>query len=204
MKTICILNYGAGNVKSVKNAFDRVGIDSQVSNEISAIKRASHIVLPGVGAFGAAMQRIQESIPLSELRQEVLNRSKPFLGICVGLQVLAEWGYEHGKYQGLGWLNGAEVRENTKEVQQPHIGWNSVSIERNSPIFKDIESETDFYFVHSYVLKSVESDHVVGTTKYGIEFPSVIQNQNIFGVQFHPEKSQRAGLKLIHNFTLVE
>jgi len=150
------------------------------------------------------MRRIQETIPLYELEEEVLTRGKPFLGICVGLQVLAEWGYEYGKHAGLGWLDNAEVHENTKEVQQPHIGWNNVSIIRDTPIFKGIESETDFYFVHSFILESVESEYVVGTTNYGINFPSVVQHQNVFGVQFHPEKSQRAGLKLIQNFTLVE
>lgn len=201
MKRVCILDYGAGNVKSVKNAFDRLEIETRVSSDLGEMRKASHLVLPGVGAFGVAMQRIQEKIPLSNLEEEVIGRGKPFLGICVGMQVLAQWGNENGKHPGLGWVRSSEVSQNTKEVKQPHIGWNTVSLKGNSPLFEGINSNTDFYFVHSYIFHTMKAEYVIGTTNYGVEFPSAIQANNIFGVQFHPEKSQKAGLRLIHNFT---
>ena len=203
MSGVCILDYGSGNVNSVKNAFNQLNIDSFVSNEISSIRNASHIVLPGVGTFGTAMQRIQNSIPILVLREEVMDKGKPYLGICVGMQVLAEWGHEYGKHQGLGWLPGSEVHANKKEVRQPHIGWNNVSIKQDSSLLNSLENETDFYFVHSYVIRNVKEENVIATTSYGFEFPSIIQKENIFGVQFHPEKSQRAGLKLIKNFSSI-
>ena len=204
LRKVCILDYGSGNVKSVKHAFERLDVAAVVSNSIEDMQEASHIVLPGVGAFGNAMERIQNSIPLLELEAEVLEKKKPFLGICVGMQVLAEWGNEHGKHPGLGWIRNSEVFENTRQVGQPHIGWNNVSTIYDSPIMNGLKNDTDFYFVHSYIIQLVNEKIVVGVTNYGISFPSVIQSRNIFGVQFHPEKSQSAGLRLLNNFTLIK
>ena len=200
MTKVCILNYGSGNVQSVKNALDRLEINSMISNDSDTVRNSSHIILPGVGAFGPAMKRIQELLPLKTIEDQVSNHKKPYLGICVGMQVLAEKGYEHGIHKGLGWLGECEVIENTKHLRQPHIGWNSLSITKKSPILDHIEDESDFYFVHSYIMNGVSDSYVIGETDYGKKFPSVISKENIFGVQFHPEKSQESGLRLLRNF----
>lgn len=203
MSNVCILDYGSGNVQSVKNALDRLKISNLVSNSIESIREASHIILPGVGAFEVAMRRIQDTLPIRELQDEVLEKKKPYLGICVGMQVLAERGYENGTHLGLGWIKKHEVVENSKQVRQPHIGWNSVRIRKTSSIFNGIEDGSDFYFVHSFIMKSNSQEFVIGSTHYGDVFTSVLQKNNIFGVQFHPEKSQENGLKLLRNFTLL-
>jgi len=203
MSNVCILDYGSGNVQSVKNALDRLKISNLVSNSIESIREASHIILPGVGAFKVAMRRIQDTLPIRELQDEVLEKKKPYLGICVGMQVLAERGYEKGTHLGLGWIKKHEVVENSKQVRQPHIGWNSVRIRKKSSIFNGIEDGSDFYFVHSFIMKSNSQEFVIGSTHYGDVFTSVLQKNNIFGVQFHPEKSQENGLKLLRNFTLL-
>ena len=203
MSNVCILDYGSGNVQSVKNALDRLKISNLVSNSIESIREATHIILPGVGAFEVAMRRIQDTLPIRELQDEVLEKKKPYLGICVGMQVLAERGYENGTHLGLGWIKEHEVVENSKRVRQPHIGWNSVRIRKKSPIFSGIDDESDFYFVHSFIMKSKSQEFVIGSTDYGDVFTSVIQKDNIYGVQFHPEKSQENGLKLLRNFTLL-
>ena len=201
MSNVCILDYGSGNVQSVKNALDRLKISNLVSNSIESIREASHIILPGVGAFEVAMRRIQDTLPIRELQIEVLEKKKPYLGICVGMQVLAERGYENGTHLGLGWIKKHEVVENSKHVRQPHIGWNSVRIRKKSPIFNGIDDGSDFYFVHSFIMESKSKEFVIGSTHYGDVFTSVLQKDNIFGVQFHPEKSQENGLKLLRNFT---
>jgi glutamine amidotransferase len=203
VSNVCILDYGSGNVQSVKNALDRLKISNLISNSVESIRKATHIILPGVGAFEGAMRRIRDTLPIRELQDEVLEKKKPYLGICVGMQVLAERGYENGTHLGLGWIKEYEVVENSKQVRQPHIGWNSVQIRRESPIFNGIDDESDFYFVHSFIMKSKSQEFVIGSTHYGDIFPSVLQKDNIYGVQFHPEKSQENGLKLLRNFTLL-
>lgn len=200
MGTVCILDYGSGNVQSVKNALNRIGVDSVISNSINTLEISSHIILPGVGAFREAMKRIKETLPLQELENQVLKEKKPFLGICVGMQVLSRQGHENGISKGLGWIQECEVMENTKKVRQPHIGWNSVSIRKKSLILDGIPDNSDFYFVHSFVIKGLDSNSIIGITDYGSKFPSIIQLENVFGVQFHPEKSQGSGLRLLKNF----
>ncbi len=195
---ICILDYGSGNVNSVFNMFKTLNDDVRISNEASVIEEASHIVLPGVGAFGAAMEKIKSRLPLEVLESQVKRRRKPFLGICVGLQVLADKGYEFGEHPGLGWIPG--YVEKLKDPRLPHIGWNNLKIRRENPILAHFKDEQDFYFVHSYAFKPKDAAHSVATTFYGEEFSSLLNYGNIYGVQFHPEKSQRAGLQLIKNF----
>ena len=190
-------------MQSVKNALDRLKISNLISNSVESIQKATHIILPGVGAFEGAMRRIRDTLPIRELQDEVVEKKKPYLGICVGMQVLAERGYENGTHLGLGWIKEHEVVENSKRVRQPHIGWNSVRIRKKSPIFSGIDDESDFYFVHSFIMKSKSQEFVIGSTDYGDVFTSVIQKDNIYGVQFHPEKSQENGLKLLRNFTLL-
>jgi imidazole glycerol-phosphate synthase subunit HisH len=196
---ICILDYGAGNVKSVLNIVKHIGCEVIISNKITDIKSATHLILPGVGAFGTAINKIKSQIPLRELEVEVLQKKKPFLGICVGMQVLLEKGFEHGVYDGLGWIPGSVKKIKAKMLPLPHIGWNDVIIKKESILFQDLNDVNDFYFVHSYAVE-INSHYVLTETQYENKFCSSLQKDNIYGVQFHPEKSQRAGQKLIMNF----
>lgn len=202
MSKVCILDYGSGNVKSVSNLFSSIG-DAVVSNEPAEIRCATHIVLPGVGAFGAAMRRIRDTLPIDLLRRRVLEENIPFLGICVGMQVLADRGVEFGPHPGLGWVSGSVDRLNSKTLPLPHVGWNSVTAGRPHPLLAGLESEPDFYFVHSFAFRAADPCDVLATTEYGERFCSVLQKKNLYGVQFHPEKSQRAGMKLAKNFLAI-
>ncbi len=198
-RKVCILDYGSGNVASVRNSFDRLGFDSHISNKISDIVEASHLVLPGVGAFKASMEKIELNLPIDVIRKEI-SMGKPFLGICVGMQVFAESGFEFEVHPGLNLVPGAEVIELPAQVSKPHVGWNSIKIERNHPILNDIDDGADFYFVHSYFVSKIENSDVIANCKYGIEFPAVFAKNNLIGVQFHPEKSQSNGDNLLQNF----
>ncbi|MFZ4703580.1 MAG: imidazole glycerol phosphate synthase subunit HisH [Candidatus Methylumidiphilus sp.] len=203
MSSVCILDYGSGNVKSVLNLFSAIAKHVVISNDPAEIQQATHIILPGVGAFGAAMRKIHERLPIDVLEQVVLNEKRPFLGICVGMQVLATHGMEFGEYPGLGWLGGIVEKINSKHLPLPHIGWNSISCKQDSPLLTGLGDDPDFYFVHSYAFRSENEQYTVATTSYEEEFCSVVQRENIYGVQFHPEKSQRAGVKLAKNFVSI-
>ena len=202
MIKVCLLDYGSGNVKSVYNLVSYLGYDVNISNEESDIKSASHIILPGVGSYGSAMEKIKLQIPVDILEKEVINRKKPILGICVGMQVFSDKGKEYGDHNGLGWVPGTVDKLDVNEVPLPHIGWNNVILKKESPLFNGLDDINDFYFVHSYVF-STQKDNVLTETKYENHFCSSLQKENIYGVQFHPEKSQRAGQRLIHNFLSI-
>ncbi len=204
MKKICILDYGSGNVRSVFNMLSNITGEVIVSNKSDDISSATHLVLPGVGSFGASMEKIKKMLPLDVLEEEVLKNNKPFLGICVGLQVLAEEGVEFGDYQGLGWIRGTVERMQAGSLPLPHIGWNSIDIVKQTPLLKKFGNNQDFYFVHSYVFKAEDSENVVAKTEYGEHFSSIINKDNIYGVQFHPEKSQKAGRILFENFLEIK
>ena len=197
--SVCILDYGSGNVRSVANLFGFLKVEHVVSNSESSIEAATHLVLPGVGAFGAAMERIREVVPLTKLHTAVLEEKKPFLGICVGMQVLAQSGEEFGVNAGLGWIPGRVRRFGNHGLPVPHIGWNEVTAQRADSLLGEHE-RMDFYFVHSYLFEPSESADVAATTTYGESFPSIVRRGNIVGVQFHPEKSQKAGMLLLQNF----
>ena len=172
-----------------------------VSNDVDVINQASHIVLPGVGSFGAAMRKINATLPMEELKKALFIDKKPFLGICVGMQVMAEKGFEFGDHAGLGWIPGSvELLATDDHVLLPHMGWNNVSVTSPCPLMDGLGHDPDFYFVHSYAMRPSSSLSVVATTEYGEKFCSVVQSENLFGVQFHPEKSQKAGRKLVENF----
>ena len=204
MKTrVCILDYGSGNVKSVCNLFSSLADHVSVSNEVAVVEDATHVVLPGVGAFAAALRRIRERLPLEVIERVVRREGKPFLGICVGMQVLAERGFEFGETEGLGWIGGSIEQLDSRENPLPHIGWNNVTVQRPSPLFSGLETSPDFYFVHSFVFRPRDPLTVLATAAYGAEFCAAIGSGNIFGVQFHPEKSQRAGIKLAKNFLAI-
>jgi len=197
-KKACILDYGSGNVGSLFNLLNNLDCNVKVSNDPEDIKGSTHILLPGVGAFGESMKKINKNIPLNVLKNEVNENKKPFLGICVGMQVLADKGYEFGEHDGLGWISGNVVKLKAKIL--PHIGWNNVEILKESQLFSDIENLRDFYFVNSYAFKVEDKNFLIAKTEYEEVFCSAVEKNNIFGVQFHPEKSQNSGKKVIQNF----
>ena len=197
---VCILDYGSGNVRSVSNLIAHLGHEGVISNQPDDITQATHLILPGVGAFGAAMGKIREKLPLELLQQEVLTGSKPFLGICVGMQVLADNGFEFGEHTGLGWISGEVKGLDSRGEVLPHIGWNDLILEAPCPLTEGLGEVRDFYFVHSYAFAPQSGDCVKANVEYGTKFPAVIQRENLYGVQFHPEKSQKAGQRLIMNF----
>lgn len=201
---VCILDFSSGNVGSVRNLFSLFAEHVLVSNDPVAIKNATHLVLPGVGAFGTVIERIRHHVPLDVLKHEVIEARKPFLGICVGLQVMADKGFEFGEYDGLGWISGTVNRLKVYSLPLPHIGWNDITMRRESPLFAGFSGNPDFYFVHSYAFFPADPVDVIATCTYGIEFPCVVGRGNILGVQFHPEKSQKAGKLLIQNFLHME
>lgn len=197
---VCILDYGSGNVRSVFNLVSTLNASVEVSNTPERIRDATHIILPGVGAFGPAMQRITRLLPLPEMESAVKEQGKPFLGICVGMQVLAEVGLEFGEHRGLGWVPGKVSLLESGELPLPHVGWNNIRVETPSPLLDGLGESPDFYFVHSYALRDAAPNQVSATVEYGQRFPAVIRRDNLFGVQFHPEKSQRPGIRLFQNF----
>jgi imidazole glycerol-phosphate synthase subunit HisH len=201
LKKVCILDYGAGNTQSVYNLFSSINATVKISNKEADIIEATHLVLSGVGAFGTAIKKIKDNLPMSLVTDLVFEQKKPFLGICVGMQILATTGTEFGSFDGLNWIPGIVVQLDTGRLPLPHIGWNDiVSKQVDDKLLSGLEKHNDFYFVHKYVYVPEFAAHVVATTEYGDIFPSIIRHQNICGVQFHPEKSQQAGKKLALNY----
>ncbi len=201
--SVCILNYGSGNVRSVYNMVSSLEEDVIISNDPSDIKQATHLILPGVGAFETSMQKIRENLPLSLIEEEVKVNSKPFLGICVGMQVLAEKGHEFGEHPGLGWIKGTVKRIESGQLPLPHVGWNNIEVKKPHPLLHNLSNVEDFYFVHSYAFAVKNKENIVATTEYHTDFCSIVADKNIWGVQFHPEKSQGSGKKLMQNFLSV-
>ena len=200
MSKICILDYGVGNIFSLKNILKKNDINFTYSRKKKDILNATHLILPGVGSFDVAIKKLFESIPIDFLNNEVLKKKKPILGICVGMQIMAKNGYENTLKNGLGWIEGSVKIIDSKKLPLPQVGWNNLLLYRKrSDIMKGVENK-DFYFLNSYYLNVMNKKNIVAYSSYGIKFPSVIQKNNIFGVQFHPEKSQKAGLQLIKNF----
>ncbi len=201
---ICILDYGSGNVASVFNMLKFIEFDPEISNDKKKIRDASHVILPGVGSYNSGMEKIKRKLPIDCLENEILKKGKPFLGICLGMQVLSTVGYEFGKYQGLNWVEG-EVKElDVKKSILPHVGWNEVNAEsKNNILFNNIDNDENFYFVHSYHFKSFNKKNILATSIYEETFASAIRKDNVFGVQFHPEKSQKSGMKLLRNFLKI-
>jgi glutamine amidotransferase len=206
MPTIGLINYGSGNLGSVRNALEHLALETVEIRQPGDLDRATHLILPGVGAFGRAMRQLEQLGLLDALRHQVLHVRKPFLGICVGMQILATVGTEFGECAGLDLLTGRVERIPAESfgVRLPHIGWNDVSVRQVEPLFRGLEEAPDFYFVHSYQLTVPQEGAISATSRYGGEFVAAVQHENLFGVQFHPEKSQRAGLQLLRNFAAVK
>ncbi|MFL2770847.1 MAG: imidazole glycerol phosphate synthase subunit HisH [Rhodospirillaceae bacterium] len=203
MTSVAIIDYGRGNVRSVFNALDYVGADAVVTDDPAEISNASHVILPGVGAFGDAVAEIRARGLSEVLHREVSEIGKPFLGICVGMQVLATTGYEHGEHSGLGWID-ADVRRidpGPDSLKIPHMGWNQVDLESEHPLFAGFNlDDLVFYFVHSYAVNTLDKHKVLGTCSYGAPFICSLAWDNIVTTQFHPEKSQDSGLEVLKNF----
>jgi imidazole glycerol-phosphate synthase subunit HisH len=202
MSKVTIIDYGMGNLGSIQNMFKRIGVESEITGEHEKIAAAEKILLPGVGAFDAAMERINASGLLQLLNRKALQEKVPTLGICLGMQLLTN-SSEEGKLPGLGWVPAKTVKfafESGSKLKVPHMGWNLVHPRRPSPLIADLPEETRFYFVHSYYVQVENDEYVLTTTTHGVEFHSIIQKDNIFGAQFHPEKSHRFGMKLLENF----
>lgn len=204
MRTIAIIDYDSGNLRSAAKAFARVADKTDevlIVRSPSELKDASHIVLPGVGAFADCMRGLLAIEGMREtLEKEVRGKGKPFLGICVGMQLLFEEGHEHGTHKGLGWIEGEVVKITGAGLKIPHMGWNELMPVAENPLMQGIEPGSHAYFVHSYHAQCRRAEDVVATTNYGQPIAAVVVNDNIMGTQFHPEKSQETGLKLIGNF----
>jgi glutamine amidotransferase len=202
---ITIVDYGMGNVRSVYNALDLLGAEVTISSDPAEVARAERLILPGVGAFGLAMQYLRESGLQDALNESVLERGTPILAICLGMQLLAQDSHEHGQHAGLGWLPG-QVRhfDAIGDLRVPHVGWNAITPQEDGALFRNLGPKREFYFVHSYYFTTQDPAIIAATTTYGHEFVSAVQRGNIFGTQFHPEKSQDAGLRVLRNFMAWE
>tara|TARA_X000001036_G_C20368106_1_gene679357 strand:- start:13 stop:639 length:627 start_codon:yes stop_codon:yes gene_type:complete len=198
--SIAILDYGSGNLKSVSNICQYLGYNVKISRDFSEIESCSHLILPGVGSYKSCAEKLEKNIGFNLLKDQVLNKGKPLLGICVGMQVLSTIGNEHGTNSGLNLISGTVNKLEVTNLPVPQVGWNSISIKKNDILLEGIPNNTDFYFVHSYKFELESSANVIATTNYEKEFSSIINNKNIYGVQFHPEKSQTYGIKLLKNF----
>ena len=201
---IAIVDYEMGNLRSVQKAFEAVGCEAVVTRDPAVLDRASHMVLPGVGAFGDCVTNLQRFGLIESIRRSI-SQGKPFLGICLGLQVLFTESEEFGSHQGLDILKGKVKRfsfaqHQGKGLKIPHMGWNTIQTCIPSPLLKDIPPESFVYFVHSFYVEPVEPEIICTETTYGFPFVSSIARDNIFACQFHPEKSQRIGLQLLRNF----
>jgi len=202
-KKICIIDFDIGNIGSVSNLLEKMNIDFLVSGKNEDIQDATHLILPGVGSFPKAIKKLKEKIDLNFLNDQVLVKKKPILGICIGMHLMAEKGTEFETSEGLGWIPGSVDLIDSKGMPLPHIGWNEVVEEKTNNLLTGLEKDSDFYFVNSYCFYLKNENFIIGSTNYGVKFPSVINKENIYGVQFHPEKSQKNGRKIILNFINV-
>ncbi len=198
---IAVIDYGMGNLRSVEKGFLKVGVDVKVTNRPEDVERADGVVLPGVGAFRDCMRELS-SLELTDALVQAIKQGKPYLGICLGLQVLFSESEEFGECRGLNIFKGKVLRFelDASEFKIPQMGWNQLNIKNNSPLFKDIPDQSYFYFVHSYYVAPEDKSIISTTTDYGIEFTSSVCKDNVYAVQYHPEKSQALGLQLLKNF----
>ena len=203
---VTIVDYNSGNISSVINSFSEVAknkVNIEVTSDLNKIKSSDKVVLPGQGSFKSCVDALNSINGLTDTLNEVaINNKKPLLGICVGLQMFADVGYEEIETKGLGWISGKVVKINNQngKFKLPHIGWNQLNIHKNSKILKDIENNSHMYFVHSYEFIPKDKSIISATTDYSSNIVCSVEKENIFGTQFHPEKSDKIGLKIIDNF----
>lgn len=201
---ITIIDYGMGNLKSVYNALKKVNFDCQISSEVTDIEMADKLILPGVGAFKDAMDNLQNLYLILPIRKKV-NDGCPLLGICLGMQMLFEEGYECELRKGLGFIGGKIKLMNSKEnLKIPHIGWNRLEFNRENKILNNINKESFVYYVHSFMATEMIDENLIAYSKYGdINIPGIVNKGNVYGMQFHPEKSGEVGLKILKNFGVL-
>jgi glutamine amidotransferase len=206
---IAVIDYGLGNIKAFLNIYKRLNIEHCSASSPGMLSEATHIILPGVGAFDHAMLKLQSSGMLDVLTEKVLNKNVPVLGICVGMQILAN-SSEEGALPGLGWISGSvkKFTHDTTGISSrfplPHMGWNDVSLAKESGIFAGVSSTPRFYFLHSFYFECAESTSSIATSEYGYKFTCAVQSENIYGVQFHPEKSHHDGVQLLRDFANIK
>lgn len=200
---LAVVDYGAGNLPSVLHALKFLGVQPKamkIARHAQDLEGAEKIILPGVGAFGAGMQQLAEQGLIQPI-QDAVRSGIPYLGICLGMQFLLEYSDEMGHHDGLGLLSGRVTRfPQDHPLKIPHMGWNNFTTQKPSPLLRGIAAEDQFYFVHSYYCIPTDEAHSIASVDYGLPFTAVVQHENIFGVQFHPEKSQQTGLRVLHNF----
>ena len=200
---IGIVNYGSGNIQAIANIYNRLNVPFEVIENPGLLKNADKLILPGVGAFDATMSQLVNSGLKASLDEEVLVKNKPVMGVCVGMQILAE-SSEEGNLPGLGWIKGKvkkfDVAKLNEKPYLPHMGWNTVEPKVYHPLFQQLDHELGFYFVHTYYFEPSQTSDVLGTSNYGGMFASAVFHENIFGMQFHPEKSHSNGIQLLSNF----
>lgn len=201
---IVIIDYKMGNVGSIHNMLKKIGAESMISDSPDEIRKADRLILPGVGAFDHGMFQLRQSRFFDVLQEEVLHRKTPILGICLGMQLFTERSEEGGQ-TGLGWIKGETVRfrfePNETRRKVPHMGWDTLTPRRTDSLFRGLDKEARFYFVHSYHVRCKSEDDILATTHYGFNFTSAIQRGHIIGTQFHPEKSHKYGMTVLKNFS---
>jgi glutamine amidotransferase len=203
---VAVIDYGIGNTGSICKMIEKLGYETCVTNNELEIRKSERIVLPGVGSFDNAAKKLHETGLISLLSELALQSNKPFLGICLGMQLLFK-SSDEGIENGLGWLDGRVIKfDHTKMTSEkiPHMGWNTVNFNPESPLFKDINNDIRFYFTHSFHVANVNESEIIGMTNFGYDFICAVQKNNIFGVQFHPEKSHKFGLQLMQKFLEIK
>ncbi len=203
---ITIVNYGCGNIKAIQNVYHKLSITTKIAEKPVDMDDAEKLILPGVGAFDFAMKKLLDSGMENAINNLVLNKRIPVLGICVGAQLMTR-SSEEGNLPGLGWVDASVKKFKSQNlagmVNLPHMGWNDISAKNTNPLLEDLESDAMFYFLHSYYIFSDNPEQIIATSNYGGEFVCAVNNQNVYGVQFHPEKSHHFGVKLLENFALL-
>lgn len=197
---IAVIDYGAGNLRSIVNGLAKVGAKAAIVDEPSRLSKADAVVLPGVGSFGDAMAKL---LPFKPAITDAISSGKPFLGLCLGEQIIFQKSEESPGVKGLGLFNGGCVRFKGGKLKVPHMGWNTIEKTHRTPLLEGIEDGEYFYFVHSYYVKPKDKRIIAAETDYGVRFPSVIAKGNVFATQFHPEKSGDRGLKILKNFVRI-
>ena len=199
---IAIINYGMGNLGSVRRSLENLGVDVIVAERPIQLLDANCIILPGVGSFGEGMKKLSDEGWIESLQVEVMEQGKPLLGICLGMQMLSSSSEENGLNKGLNFISGKVLRIDQLgcSLRIPHVGWNEVNYQEGTPLFNDIPQAIDFYFVHSYAFVVDDPDSVIATSAYDISITAAVSKNHIFGTQFHPEKSSRAGQQILRNF----
>jgi len=204
-KKVLIVDYGLGNVRSVAKMVRRAKVDYAISADPDEILNADRLILPGVGAFGDGIAKLKDRNLIEPLNEAVLQKRTPILGICLGMALMASVGEEHGEHEGLGWIPGRVKRfDNDSGLRIPHVGWNGIHKVADNPLFVDIPDAATFYFTHSYVMHCTNQENVTSTCEYGETFTAAVMKDNIFGCQFHPEKSQRNCFVILHHFMIEE